>query len=121
MLQTAQVAGAQQGQVRCMRLQVSAPCEGPYPQCIDGHGPTGARRETWREQLCRAWQEAKLGASWLGLRRDQAWPAWPSLPLAGADPLQNCTLSNLPVQIWSLASFDADWYSDVLESRSRAS
>ncbi|OLP99129.1 Copia protein [Symbiodinium microadriaticum] len=32
--------------------------------------------------------EAKLGASWLGLRRDQ---------------------------IWSLASFDADWYSDVLE------
>mmetsp|Transcript_5484 Transcript_5484/g.9809 ORF Transcript_5484/g.9809 Transcript_5484/m.9809 type:complete len:268 (-) Transcript_5484:120-923(-) len=32
--------------------------------------------------------EAKLGSSWLGLRRDQ---------------------------IWSLASFDADWYSDVLE------
>eukprot|EP00435_Cladocopium_sp_Y103_P000953 s438_g1.t1 len=32
--------------------------------------------------------EASLGAGWLGLRRDQ---------------------------IWSLASFDADWYSDVLE------
>eukprot|EP00913_Durusdinium_trenchii_P035849 g33546.t1 len=33
-------------------------------------------------------KEASLGAGWLGLRRDQ---------------------------IWSLASFDADWYSDVLE------
>ena len=88
-----------------------------------GMDPLG-RRETWREQLCRGGRKRSLepaGSAFEGIRPGPPGPPGPLCSLAGADPLQNCTLSNLPAQIWSLASFDADWYSDVLESRSRAS